>query len=158
MFKFGKTSRERMKGVHPELCEIMEMSIKRTPIDFGITQGVRSLETQKKYVKLGKSKTLKSMHLPQDDGFSWAFDIHGFIDGEICWERPIYDQIFTTIFATAKELGYKLRWGGAWHLDNCIDHYPDLSCHDMTEEYVSLRKSQKRSWFLDLVHVERSRV
>ena len=40
MFKFGKKSRERMKGVHPELCEIMEISIKRSPIDLELCRGL----------------------------------------------------------------------------------------------------------------------
>ena len=44
MFKFGKGSLEKLNTVHPDLKLLMTEVIKLTPIDFGITEGMRSLE------------------------------------------------------------------------------------------------------------------
>ena len=61
MAKLGKRSLSRLKGVDPRLVALCHAVVK----DFDITviEGLRDLETQKKYVKEGKSKTLKSKHL-----------------------------------------------------------------------------------------------
>ena len=74
MFKFGNRSISRLMGVHPLLVETAKLAIARSKIDFGITCGVRDMETQKKLKAAGRSWTLKSKHLVQEDGFSHAID------------------------------------------------------------------------------------
>ena len=59
MFKFGSRSLKNLEGVHPELVEICNMAIKRTSTDFGISEGVRSLERQKILKAEGRSQTLQ---------------------------------------------------------------------------------------------------
>lgn len=41
-FRFSKRSRDRMKGVHPDLIAVAERAIEITPIDFLVTEGVRT--------------------------------------------------------------------------------------------------------------------
>tara|TARA_X000001036_G_scaffold108723_1_gene101903 strand:- start:11577 stop:12062 length:486 start_codon:yes stop_codon:yes gene_type:complete len=160
MFKFGSRSLKNLEGVHPELVEICDMAIKRTSTDFGISEGVRSLERQKKLKAEGRSQTLNSMHIPQKDGYSWAVDLLGYdSDGKVSWEFPIYFNIMTSIISSAHELGYGIRWGGCWHLSNCVLAYPEMTCEEMMDDYISQRKNANppRKYFLDLPHIEKSR-
>ena len=62
-FKFSKRSLDRLKGVHPKLVEVCKMAIKTSDVDFGVTCGLRDMETQKKLKAAGRSQTLKSKHL-----------------------------------------------------------------------------------------------
>ena len=45
-FKFSKRSLDRLKGVHPKLVEVCKMAIKTSDVDFGVTCGLRDMETQ----------------------------------------------------------------------------------------------------------------
>lgn len=109
MYSFGSKSKERLKGVHPDMVKVMEESIKESPLDFGITEGVRTLERQKELFESGKSQTMNSRHLK---GF--AVDIAVFIDGKITWEFPKYQIVADHIKKVAKDLGIPIVWGGDW--------------------------------------------
>ena len=87
MFIFGKRSRERLVGVHPDLIIVMSFAIYETDLDFAVIEGMRTLERQKELVKQGASKTLKSRHLT-----GHAVDIAPYIDGKIRWDWPLYDR------------------------------------------------------------------
>ena len=54
MYRFGKRSRARLKGVDSRLVNVLNELIK--VMDVTIIEGVRSAETQNKYFKDGKSK------------------------------------------------------------------------------------------------------
>lgn len=55
-FTFGKRSREKLSQCHPDLQLIAEESLKLSSIDFGISEGHRSVEKQQEYFRTGKSK------------------------------------------------------------------------------------------------------
>ena len=59
-FKLSKRSESRLEGVDPGLVSVVKRAIELTRVDFGVIEGLRTLETQKKYVAAGKSQTLKS--------------------------------------------------------------------------------------------------
>ena len=61
MYRFGKRSRERLKGVKPELIFILNELIKI--MDVTIIEGVRSQERQDELVAKGASKTKYSKHI-----------------------------------------------------------------------------------------------
>lgn len=109
MFSFGSKSQERLKGVHPKLVQVMQEAIKESPLDFGITEGVRSVERQKELFESGKSQTMNSRHLK---GF--AVDIAVLVDGKITWEFPKYQIVADHIKKVAKDLGIPIVWGGDW--------------------------------------------
>lgn len=114
MFVLGKRSRENLQGVHPQLIEVTERAITYTPVDFGVHEGLRTLERQRKYVADGVSWTMASKHLPQPDGFGHAVDLVPYIDGQLRWEwRPIY-HIAAAVRRAAAEVGVSLVWGGVW--------------------------------------------
>ena len=109
MSKFGSTSLKHMKGLHPDLLKVLNAAILDTPIDFRITDGKRTIEEQRKFVKEGKSKTLKSRHLSGK-----AVDIVGLPGGRVSWRIPVYQTVAKHILAKAKKLNISLTWGGSW--------------------------------------------
>ena len=49
MFIFGKRSRERLIGVHPDLIIVMSFAIYETDLDFAVIEGMRTLSGRKNY-------------------------------------------------------------------------------------------------------------
>ena len=109
MYSFGSKSKERLKGVHPDMVKVMEEAIKESPLDFSITEGVRTLEKQKELFEAGKSQTMNSRHLK---GF--AVDIAVLVDGKITWEFSKYQIVADHIKKVAKNLNIPIVWGGDW--------------------------------------------
>jgi len=109
MYSFSNRSKERLKGVDSSLIKVMEESIKNSPYDFGITEGIRTPERQKQLYDEGKSLTLKSKHL-----IGRAVDIAIFVDGKITWEHKYFKAVAEHIKNTAKKLGVDIIWGGDW--------------------------------------------
>ena len=62
-YKLSQRSLDRLEGVEDSLVVVVKRAIELTKVDFGVTEGLRSIETQKRYVELKKSKTMQSKHL-----------------------------------------------------------------------------------------------
>ena len=148
-FKLSQRSLDRMKGVDPELVEVVKRAIKLTDVDFGVTQGLRTEEEQKELVAKGASKTMKSKHLTGD-----AVDLVAYLGSRVSWEITLYDNIADAMKQAAKELGVSLRWGAAWQISNIVEYSGTMQ--DATNGYVDLRRSQGRRPFIDAPHFERS--
>lgn len=108
-FVLSKRSRERMRGVHPALIGVVERAIALTPVDFMVTEGVRTLERQAQLVRAGASRTLNSRHLS-----GHAVDLAALVDGAVRWDWPLYPRIAGAMKAAAAERGVALIWGGDW--------------------------------------------
>lgn len=108
-FKLSARSKKRLKGVHPDLVAVVNRAIELTDIDFGVTEGVRSIETQREYVAKGASRTMKSRHLT-----GHAVDLVAYLGLRVSWEMPLYFQISAAMKAAAKEQGTRVKWGGDW--------------------------------------------
>jgi peptidoglycan L-alanyl-D-glutamate endopeptidase CwlK len=108
-FNLSRRSRDRMKGVHPTLVRVIEAAILTTPVDFMITEGLRTRERQAALVKAGASRTLNSRHLT-----GHAVDVVALVDGRVRWDWPLYPRIAQAIKAAAKAQGVSLVWGGDW--------------------------------------------
>ena len=120
-FALGARSRAKLAGVHPKLVAVVEKAITITRQDFAVTDGVRTLEYQKQLVARGASKTLKSRHLPQADGFGHAVDLVPVIGGVPRWEwGPIW-HVAQAVDVAATTLGVRLVWGAVW--DRCMMDY-----------------------------------
>ncbi|MEZ7732019.1 M15 family metallopeptidase [Fusobacterium periodonticum] len=109
MFNFSKASLDKMNGVDSKLVNLMKEAIKDSPYDFGITEGIRTLERQKELFAQGKTKTLKSYHL-----VGKAVDVKVYVNGEITWDFKYYKEVADHIKEVAKKLGYVITWGGDW--------------------------------------------
>lgn len=108
-FQFGARSLQRMKGVHPDLVAVMELAISRSPVDFTVLEGLRSVDRQRQLVAKGASKTMNSRHLT-----GHAIDVAPIINGSVSWDWPLYHQIAPVIKQAAADLGVSVEWGGDW--------------------------------------------
>lgn len=151
-FRLSQRSLDRLEGVHPEMVAVVERAIQLTEVDFGVTQGVRTLEEQKANVAAGRSQTMRSKHLLQDDGFSHAVDVVAYVGSDVSWELNLYDDICDAFKEAAEEVGCSIKWGAAWS-EGDIRSYPG-SAEDAMMAYVDLRRSQGRRPFIDAPHFE----
>ncbi|MBK1970841.1 MULTISPECIES: M15 family metallopeptidase [Brevundimonas] len=108
-FRLSQRSRERLKGVHPDLVAVVEAAIRLTPVDFMITEGLRTPARQAELVRAGASRTLNSRHLT-----GHAVDVAAWVDGGVRWDWPLYPRIAEAFKAAAKDRDVALIWGGDW--------------------------------------------
>ena len=99
-FKLSQRSIDRMAGVHPDLVKVVKLAITRSPLDFSITEGLRTIERQRELVAQKKSQTMKSRHI-----VGQAVDICVLIDGKANWDFENYRKVADVFKACAKELG-----------------------------------------------------
>lgn len=121
-YVLGKKSLDKLKGVHPNLVEVVKRAIELTSQDFMVLEGVRTPERQRELYAQGRTKpgpkvtwTLTSNHFKQKDGFGHAVDLVPF---PVDWEDlKKFDAVSKAMFTAAKELGIKIRWGKDWDMD-----------------------------------------
>lgn len=135
MYQFSKRSLDNLNGVHPNLVLLMKESIKDSPFDFTITQGVRTQKEQQEFYSWGRTKKnpntgkmtkvtyadgikRKSNHQPKSDGYGHAVDLYPYIDGKVQVQgKAVIDaleQIADHIKKKAEELDIEITWGGDW--------------------------------------------
>jgi peptidoglycan LD-endopeptidase CwlK len=111
MPKFGKRSKERLKGVKPELVNVLNELIKI--MDVTIIEGLRTEERQNELVLKGASKTKYSKHLQ-----GRAVDLAPY---PIDWKnRDGFHYMGGMIRGIAKQLNVPVRWGGDWDNDGDV--------------------------------------
>ncbi len=108
-FRLSTRSRARLIGVHPALTAVVEGAITRTPVDFMITEGLRTAERQNALIKAGASRTTRSRHLT-----GHAVDVAALVEGQVRWDWPLYGRIAQAFKAAALDLKTPLIWGGDW--------------------------------------------
>jgi peptidoglycan L-alanyl-D-glutamate endopeptidase CwlK len=109
MYKLSQRSKDRLKGVHPDLVKVVEHAIEITTVDFAVLEGLRTPERQKVLKDAGASQTLNSRHIT-----GHAVDLGAWVDGEVRWDWPLYNQISKAMKAAAAELSIPIEWGGDW--------------------------------------------
>lgn len=110
----GERSRKELTNVHPDLIKLVELCCERSPIDFAVHDGIRSVADQQALVKAKASWTMSSRHLPGEDGFGHAVDLVPVINGKLRWEwEPIF-EIADSMRGAAIDLKIPVRWGGVW--------------------------------------------
>ena len=108
MYRFGKRSRERLKGVKPELINVLNQLIKI--MDVTIIEGVRSQERQDELVAKGASKRRYSKHIQGK-----AVDLAPY---PIDWEdRERFHYMGGMVRGIGQQMGGNIRWGGDWDSD-----------------------------------------
>jgi peptidoglycan L-alanyl-D-glutamate endopeptidase CwlK len=108
-FSLSQRSKDRLKGVHPDLVKVIEEAIKESPLDFSISEGLRTKERQKVLFDSGKSQTMNSRHIT-----GHAIDFAVLKDGEVTWDFKYYQLVADHIKKVAKELNVPITWGGDW--------------------------------------------
>lgn len=147
MFQLSKTSHDRLFGVDQNLVKVVKRAIELTTVDFGVIEGLRTIETQQAYVKAGKSKTLDSKHLK-----GHAVDLMAYVGSKASWELNLYDEIADAMRQAAIEHQVAIRWGAAWNV-------PDIrqwegSMEQAMNYYIDTRRSEGRRPFIDGPHFE----
>lgn len=148
MFIWGKGSRAKMEGLHPNLIKVLNLAITYSEIDMSVHEGVRSDEQC--YINFGQGRTaaqciaggcpakyaqpkkpkvtwlrraLGSNHRKKADGFGHAVDLYPYPNS--LWfnkpakvYEPMFNKIAVAMFKASKELKIPIRWGADWDMDN----------------------------------------
>ena len=153
-FKLSNRSLGKLEGVSNDLVETVKKAIELTSVDFGVIYGPRTITEQEKLVATGRSQTMKSKHLLQDDGTAHAVDLMAYQDGAPCWEIQVYDEIADAMKEAAVRTGTKIRWGAAWQIDDLRDW--EGTAEEAMNAYIDLRRSQGRRPLIDGPHFEKN--
>jgi peptidoglycan L-alanyl-D-glutamate endopeptidase CwlK len=146
-FKLSQRSLDKLEGVDERLVAVVKHAITATKSDFGVIQGMRTIEMQKELVAKGASQTMKSKHLEGN-----AVDLMAYIGGRGSWELNVYDDLADAMKEGANAVGCKVRWGAAWQIDD-IGSW-DGTMEEAMNAYIDLRRSQGRRPFIDGPHFE----
>ena len=129
MPRFGKRSKERLKGVDAKLQNVLNEVVKY--FDITIIEGLRSQERQNELVAQGKSKTKFGKHVEGK-----AVDIAPY---PIDWKaRDDFHYLGGFMLGMAASMGIKIRWGGDWNASSLFKG----------------QRTTKDNNFDDLVHFE----
>lgn len=119
MYKFGKRSRKRLKGVDARLVNVLNELIKI--MDVTVIEGLRSAERQEELLAQGATKVKYSKHMEGK-----AVDICPY---PIDWDdRDRFHYMGGMIRGIAKQLNLNVRWGGDWDSDGEVkdNNFDDL--------------------------------
>lgn len=108
VFRLGQRSLDRLVGVDADLVKVVKLAIQYTTVDFGVTEGLRTIEKQREYVAAKKSWTMKSKHLEGK-----AVDLHPIMYGKADYTKCTL--VKDAMFKAAEELGVSIKWGGDWN-------------------------------------------
>ena len=143
-FKLSKRSTANLVGVHPDLVAVVSRAIEITPIDFGVTEGIRTVERQKQLVAAGASKTMNSRHIT-----GHAVDVAAYLGSQVRWDFGLYLQIAEAFRAAARELNTPVVWGACWTTINRSD---DLGA--AVAAYTARKKQEGGRPLIDGPHFE----
>ena len=111
MPRFGKRSKQRLKGVDTKLVNVLNELVKI--MDVTIIEGLRSQERQDELVAKGASKTKYSKHIQGK-----AVDLAPY---PIDWEdRERFHYMGGMVRGIGQQLNVNVRWGGDWDSDGEI--------------------------------------
>lgn len=146
-FKLSKRSISRLEGVDSRLVEVVNIAIQVTKVDFGVIEGLRTVDRQKELVASGASQTMNSKHIK-----GIAVDLMAYIGPRASWELTLYDDIADAMKIGAQEAGVAVKWGAAWNIPDIREW--DGTMQDAMDYYIDTRRSQGRRPFIDGPHFE----
>ena len=153
MHIFGIRSFKKLATCHKDLQLIMKESLMVSRVDFGISEGHRTVERQHQLFLEGKSKIdgidRKGKHNMSP---SHAVDIYAYHPNIEMRRKMAYDKItlayiagvvITTAMRLFEEgkIDYTIRWGANWdldgviHFDQSFDDYPHFELRKMLKEH-----------------------
>lgn len=131
-YKFGTGSQSKLNTCHEDLIKIITLALSRSDIDFGVSEGHRSLERQHQLFLEGKSKIDGITRKGKHNSFpSMAVDIFSYHPDLQMRRKIVYDRVHLAyiggvIKSCAQELyekgevTHRIRWGGNWDNDGVI--------------------------------------
>lgn len=113
MFKFSQKSLNNLQGVKPELVKVVKRALELSPVDFGVREGLRTVEQQRENVSKGVSQTMNSKHITGD-----AVDLYPSVLPAGWQTNPkVWLPVLNAVKQAADEQGVKLRYGINWKND-----------------------------------------
>ena len=149
-FKLGKRSLKKLEGVDEGLCAVVHHAITVTSVDFGVICGMRTETEQRALVKKGASQTMRSKHI-----LGMAVDLMAYCGSRASWELNLYDEIADAMREGAQACNIPIRWGCAWHVNDCRAT-KGMPMEEIMNDYIDRRRAEKRRPFLDGPHFERT--
>lgn len=119
-YAFGPRSEERLQGVHPDLVKIVRRALQLSPVDFSVSEGLRSLSRQRELFNAGKSRTMRSRHIT-----GHAVDLYPVSKAGADWVRADFEQVVAAMKRAAADLGLPLECGHDWA------SFPDSPHHQL---------------------------
>ena len=126
MRTWSDRSLKNMQGIHPDMRRVLDRALQESPVNFVITEGLRTLERQKELLRIGATTTLNSRHLT-----GHAVDFYALVDlnldGKVVFSEMsnprLMRQIADAIKAAAKAENVPLVWGGDWRTFKDMPHF-----------------------------------
>jgi peptidoglycan L-alanyl-D-glutamate endopeptidase CwlK len=122
-YRFSERSYQSLRQVRPELVAVATLALDHLGRvggpDFVVTEGVRSIDEQRRMVREGKSQTMNSRHLT-----GHAIDVAAFTpEYKITWDAEPYQRIADAMKRAADQLGVAIEWGGDWESFVDMPHF-----------------------------------
>lgn len=149
-FIFGDNSSKKRDTCHSDLILILDTALSISKVDFGISEGHRSVSKQQSYYSIGRTTELHRKPITNVDGVnkkgkhnyypSLASDLFIWHSDKSTRQKIAYDNVHLAyvagvIDATAEllynqgKISHKIRWGGNWDGDGVIAY--DQSFDDL---------------------------
>ncbi len=147
-YTFGESSIKQLDTCHQDLQDIAYAVIQITDVDFGISEGYRTVERQKELYDQGKSKidgvSQKGKH---NYNPSLALDFYAYHPDPATREKMAYDKVHLTYIAglfdavskqmfQRRQISHILRWGANWNMDGVIDFDQSFDDYPHIELYA----------------------
>lgn len=138
-YLLGKTSLERLGTVEEPMQRVVRRAIQLTTVDFMVLEGVRTQRRQYELYAQGRQVAeLRKAGVPQDilakptlPKVTWTLNSNHFANPKTDKGRAVdlvpypvdwndlkkFDAMADAMFAAAKELGVRIRWGADWDSD-----------------------------------------
>ena len=117
MRTWSNRSLSNMRGIHPDLRCVLDRALHDSPVDFVVTEGLRTLARQRELVRIGASTTMNSRHLTGHavDLYAWVdLDLDGKVEFVEMSNPRLMKQIADAIKAAAVTENVAIVWGGDW--------------------------------------------
>lgn len=134
-YALSARSIERLRGVDPQLVEVVQLAIQLTTVDFMVVEGVRTREQCAINYGKGRSaaeclaKGVSAKHAqPKAAKVTWLNNPYAskHVSGQAVDLLPApydwkatgpFDAVAKAMMAAAKQLGVSIRWGADWDAD-----------------------------------------
>lgn len=135
---FSAKSLEKLSSCDRDLICVMEKAISISRVDFGISSGFRTIRSQEKLFKEGRSDkdgiTNPSKHnsFPAEacDIFISSVPVDLYDLNHLCYIAGVIEAVSDYLYEE-KIITHRVRWGGNWDRDKVllIDQAFDDACH-----------------------------
>ncbi len=115
VMELSELSNKRLESVDERLKAIVIECAARCLFPFNVSEGLRTKEQQREYVRQGKSRTMNSKHLTGKavDLYPLSMDRK-----QVDWSR--FEELADLMFQVASDQGTEIVWGGNWTIvDKC---------------------------------------